>query len=51
VVRAFEVPSSYRPYIIFSTVANPRQTGEDTYSKFSASPATALKRLKKNDLE
>jgi len=29
--------SPTRPYIVFSTVENPRQTGEDTYSKFSAS--------------
>ena len=28
----------YRTYIVFSTVVNPCETGEDTYSKFSAWP-------------
>jgi len=39
-------------YIIFSTVENPRQTGEDSHSKFSASSSVVpLKMLKPNHLE
>jgi len=39
VASVVKIPSPYRTYIVFSTVANPRQRGEDTYSKFSAEPA------------
>ena len=35
-----KISSPYRTYIAFSTVANPRQTGEDTYSKYSARSAS-----------
>src|SRR6266567_6235355 len=50
-VEALSPSIPYHTYIVFSTVANPRQTGEDTYSKYSASASVpALKKLKQNDL-